>query len=211
MKTPGRFISIEGGDGSGKSTQAKKLAATLKKRGIAVTMTREPGGSPGAEDIRALLVNGKPGRWDGLSETLLLYAARHDHVEHTIKPALAQGRWVISDRFADSTYAYQGAGQGMDRETIRRIESVSIGSFKPALTIVLDLPAGEGLKRAAGRGAGESRYEHFDRKFHEKLRQGYLDIARKAHDRCVVIDAAKDEKTVAEEIFAVVAARFALK
>ncbi|MGB8601313.1 MAG: dTMP kinase, partial [Rhizomicrobium sp.] len=140
MATSGHFITFEGGDGSGKTTQIKALAAALEARGIAVTLTREPGGSPGAEDIRTLLVTGTPGRWDPLSETLLLYAARHDHVVRVIKPALAEGKWVLCDRFSDSTYAYQGAGGGLNRETIRRIESVSIEDFKPELTLVLDLP-----------------------------------------------------------------------
>ena len=151
-KKPGRFITLEGGEGAGKSTQAKRLAAALEARGISTVITREPGGSPGAEDIRKLLVQGETGRWVPLTETLLLYAARADHVARTIKPALAQGQWVICDRFADSSYAYQGAAAGLDRETIRRIESVAIGDFKPDFTLILDLPSEEGLKRANKRG-----------------------------------------------------------
>ena len=210
MTEPGRFISFEGGEGAGKSTQARRLAAALEKRGISCVITREPGGSVGAEDIRKLLVNGEPGRWDGLTETLLLYAARADHVARTIKPAMEHGRWVLCDRFADSSWAYQGAGRGIDRETVRRIESVAIGDFKPELTFVLDLPAEEGLKRANARASAESRFEQFDIGFHERLRQAFLEIARRAPDRCTVIDAGADENTVAEAIWAAAAARFAL-
>ncbi len=210
MTEPGRFISFEGGEGAGKSTQARRLAAALEKRGISCVITREPGGSSGAEEIRNLLVNGEPGRWDALTETLLLYAARADHVARTIKPAMEQGRWVLCDRFADSSYAYQGAGRGLDRETVRRIESVAIDDFKPDLTFVLDLPAEEGLKRANARASTESRFEQFDIGFHERLRQAFLDIARRSPDRCRVIDAAADENTVAQAIWKATAARFAL-
>ena len=210
MTEQGRFISFEGGEGAGKSTQARRLTAALEKRGISCVITREPGGSAGAEEIRNLLVNGDPGRWEALTETLLLYAARADHVARTIKPALARGHWAICDRFADSTYAYQGAGRGLDRETVRRIEAVAIGDFKPDCTFVLDLPAEEGLKRANARASTEMRFEQFDIGFHERLRQAFLDIARRAPDRCRVIDASADEDTVAQAIWKAVAARFAL-
>jgi len=212
MKTDrGRFISLEGGDGTGKTTQAKLLAAALEQSGHRCLISREPGGSPGAEDIRALLVNGQPGRWDALTETLLLYAARHDHIERTIKPALAAGRWVVCDRFSDSTYAYQGAGGGVNRETIRRIESVSIGDFKPELTIVLDFPVEEGLQRTRARATLETRFEQFDGAFHERLRQAFLDLARRTPARYVIVGAAADAATVAAEIWSVVAKRFALE
>ena len=210
MTGQGRFISFEGGEGAGKSTQARRLAAALEKHGISCVITREPGGSPGAEEIRKLLVNGEPGRWEALTETLLLYAARADHVARTIKPAIEQGRWVLCDRFADSSWAYQGVGRGLDRETVRRIESVAIGDFKPELTLVLDLPAEEGLRRADARASAESRFEQFDVDFHERLRQAFLDIAKRAPDRCRVIDASADENTVAQAIWKAVAARFAL-
>src|SRR5215475_6764567 len=156
----GRFITLEGGEGGGKSTQAKRLAKALEAKGLTVLVTREPGGSPGAEEIRALLVNGAPGRWDALTETLLVYAARADHVGRTIGPALLADRWVISDRFTDSTYAYQGAGRGLARETIRRIDSIVLDDFKPELTLVLDLEVETGLQRAASRGKAESRFEN---------------------------------------------------
>jgi dTMP kinase len=210
-KKVGKFVSIEGGEGAGKSTQAKKLAAALKKCGIDCLVTREPGGSKGAEEIRKLLVEGKPGRWDALTETLLFFAARHDHVENTIKPALAEGTWIICDRFADSTYAYQGAGGGLDRETVRRIESVAIRDFKPDLTLILDQPVEIGLERANARAGKETRFEQFGTAFHEKMRAGFLDIAKRARERCVVIDATGSEADVAEKVFAAVAARFGIK
>jgi dTMP kinase len=206
----GRFITLEGGEGGGKSTQAKRLAKALEARGKAVLLTREPGGSPGAEDIRALLVNGAPGRWDVLTETLLIYAARADHVGRTIGPALLAEKWVISDRFSDSTYAYQGAGRGLARETIRRIDAIVLDDFKPDFTLVLDIDTETGLKRAHARGGGESRFENFDLGFHEKLRQAFIDIAKRNPDRCALIDAAQDEDTVADAIWAAVARRFGL-
>lgn len=207
---PARFITFEGGEGAGKSTQARRLCAALESRGIHSIATREPGGSPGAEDIRRLLVEGEPGRWDPLTETLLLFAARADHISRTIGPALEQNRWVVCDRFTDSTYAYQGLARGLARETIRRIETIAIGDFRPDLTLILDLPAEEGLKRAGARGANEARFEKFDGGFHERLRKAFLDIARRAHERCVVIDASAPPEAVAAQIWAVVAKRFAI-
>ena len=206
----GRFITLEGGEGGGKSTQLKRLVAALQAKGIAALATREPGGSPGAEEIRALLVNGAPGRWDALTETLLVYAARADHVGRTIGPALLAEKWVICDRFADSTYAYQGAGRGLARETIRRIDSVVLDDFKPDFTLILDIDVETGLKRAGLRGDKESRFENFDRDFHERLRQAFIEIGKRHPDRCVLIDAAQSEDTVAAAIWAAVARRFGL-
>jgi dTMP kinase len=206
----GRFITLEGGEGSGKSTQTERLAKALAAKGLSVLVTREPGGSPGAEEIRALLVTGAPGRWDALTETLLVYAARADHVGRTIGPALIAEQWVVCDRFTDSTYAYQGAGRGLARETIRRIDSLVLDDFKPDLTLMLDLDVETGLKRAASRGGAESRFENFDRDFHERLRQAFLEIAKRNPDRCVLIDATQDEEAVASSIWAAVARRFGL-
>lgn len=206
----GQFITLEGGEGAGKSTQTRRLAAALDARGVESIVTREPGGSPGAEDIRNLLVNGEPGRWDALTEMLLLFAARADHVSRTIRPALDAGKFVICDRFTDSTYAYQGVGRGTPRETIRRIESVVLEDFKPDMTLILDLPVEEGLKRAGARGGSETRFENFDTDFHERLRQAFLDIARRSPDRCVIIDAAAGEDDVAQAIWDAVSRRFAL-
>jgi dTMP kinase len=205
-----QFITLEGGEGTGKSTQAKRLAAKLGERGIDAIVTREPGGSAGAEQIRELFVHGEPGRWSALTETLLVFAARVDHVEKTIKPALASGKWVICDRFTDSTYAYQGVARGTDREIIRRVQSAAIGDFKPGLTLVLDLPVSVGLERAKARSGSENRFEQFDAAFHEKLRQAFLDIAKKNGDRCVVIDASGSEEQVADLIWQTAAKRFSL-
>ncbi len=206
----GRFITLEGGEGSGKSTQVRRLAAALQAKGMSILTTREPGGSPGAEEIRTLLVNGAPGRWDALTETLLVYAARADHVVRTIGPALLAETWVICDRFTDSTYAYQGAGRGLARETIRRIDSVVLDDFKPDFTLMLDIDVETGLKRAGARGGAESRFENFDRDFHERLRQAFIEIAKRHPDRCALIDAAQGEDDVAAAIWAAVARRFGL-
>jgi dTMP kinase len=210
VKSLARFITLEGGEGAGKSTQTNKLSAALKKRGISSITTREPGGSPGAEEIRDLIVHGQPGRWDTLTETLLIFAARADHVAKTIKPALADKKWVISDRFTDSTFAYQGAGRSLARETIRRLETIVLDDFRPDLTLILDLPVEAGLARAAARGQGANRFENFDVEFHERLRQAFLTIAKRSRDRCTVIDASADVDTVADAIWNTVAKRFKL-
>jgi len=210
MSKAPRFITLEGGDGSGKSTQIKRLAAELKKRRIDAIATREPGGSPGAEDIRNLVLNGDPDRWDSLTEALLMFAARANHVSHTIKPALMTKKWVICDRFTDSTYAYQGAGHGLARETIRRMEALVLGDFRPDLTLILDIPVEQGLARTGGR-TRDMRFEAFDTDFHERMRQCYLTIARKDPMRCEVIDASQDEDAVAKAIWQAVAKRYKLR
>jgi dTMP kinase len=208
--SPGRFITLEGGEGTGKSTQVRRLGERLREKGIDVVLTREPGGSPGAEQIRKLVVEGDGARWTPITETLLVYAARADHVARTIGPALAQGRWVISDRFNDSSFAYQGAGRGVPRETIRRIDAVVLDDFQPDLTLVLDLPVDVGLARAGSRGGSETRFESLGSDFHERMRQAFLDIARRQPDRCRLVDAAEDEDSVAAAIWAAVQKRFNL-
>jgi len=208
--TSGRFITLEGGEGTGKSTQVRRLAAALDAKGIKTLTTREPGGSPGAEQIRKLMVEGDPGRWDAITETLLAYAARADHVARTIGPALMAGTWVICDRFSDSTFAYQGAGRGLDRETIRRIDSAVLDDFSPDLTLILDMDVKRGLERALARGDTENRFEKFGADFHERLRQAFLDMARRHPDRCRVIDAGGTEDQVAEAILSAVSRRFDL-
>lgn len=212
MAKAGRFITFEGGEGSGKSTQLRRLSASLEKRGIAHIVTREPGGSPGAEDIRELVLKGDPARWDPLTEALLFYAARADHTERTIKPALAKGQWVICDRYSDSSYAYQGGGRGLARETVRRIEAIAINDFKPDLTLILDMPVEIGLKRSLDRhGNTETRFEEMDVSLHERMRKTFLDIAKRASDRCVVIDANRDIDSVEAAVFQVVKKRFRIK
>jgi len=206
-----RFITLEGGEGAGKSTQARRLAKALEARGVAVRLTREPGGSPGAEEIRRLLVEGAPGRWDALTETLLLFAARADHLGHTIRPALAAGQWVICDRFTDSTYAYQGAGRDVDENTIAAIETATTANFRPDLTLILDVPVEEGLSRANARGPHEARFENFDRAFHERLRDYFQALAQRERRRCVLIDGSGPPDTVGAAIWEAVAKRFALQ
>ncbi|MEN8197114.1 MAG: dTMP kinase [Pseudomonadota bacterium] len=207
---PGRFITLEGGEGGGKSTQARRLAGALESEAGEVLLTREPGGSPGAEQIRGLLVDGEVHRWDAVTETFLHFAARRDHLVNTVQPALARGTWVISDRFADSTMAYQGYGHGVDTQAIAELYRICVGSLKPDLTLILDLPVEAGLARAAGRGGGEDRYERMDVAFHERLRQGFLEIAGRDPARCVVVDAARGEDEVHAQIIAAVRERMAL-
>ena len=195
----GRFITLEGGEGAGKSTQIARLSDWLRQKGRTVVTTREPGGSPGAEMIRKLLVEGPAERWDGTTEALLHFAARRDHLRSTVWPALKRGDWVISDRFADSTVAYQGHGHGLDRGTLERLYHVAVGEFRPDLTLILDLPIDAGLARAAARRGSETRYESLPAEFHERVRAGFLEIARREPGRCVVIDATQgiDAVTVA--------------
>jgi dTMP kinase len=205
--TRGRFITLEGGEGSGKSTQAERLASRLRKAGIDVVGTREPGGAAGAEEIRRLLVAGDTGRWQPMTEALLHYAARCEHAAQTIRPALRLGSWVVCDRFADSTMAYQGYGYRLGREIIERLHEMAVGPLTPDLTLILDLPVEIGFARIAGREGGEDRYERMDRAFHERLRAGFLDIARREPERCVVIDAARAVDDVAVAIAAAVTRR----
>ena len=206
--TRGRLITLEGGEGAGKTVQAARLRAALEARGVETLATREPGGSPGAEEIRRLLVSGPVERWDPLTEAMLHAAARRDHVRHTIEPALARGQWVVSDRFVDSMVVYQGYGQGADLEDLERLTALSLGGFEPDLTVVLDLPAAAGLGRAGARaGDRSSRYERMGAGFHKRVRQGFLARAQAEPTRCAVVDAAADRDAVSRAILAVVAQR----
>jgi dTMP kinase len=204
---PGRFITLEGGEGAGKSTQIARLSEWLEARGRDVITTREPGGAPGAEMIRKLLVEGPAERWDGTTEALLHFAARRDHLRSTVWPALERGAWVVSDRFADSTRAYQGYGHGLDLEALDRLYEVAVDGFHPDLTIILDLPVETGLARAAARRGTETRYESLPRDFHERVRKGFLEIASNEPKRCAVVDASKDIDAIAQAVVAVVAER----
>ncbi|HUL10302.1 MAG TPA: dTMP kinase [Candidatus Acidoferrum sp.] len=206
----GRFITLEGGEGAGKSTQIKLLAARLRERGIDVVQTREPGGATGAERIRELLVKGDADRWTPIAETLLHYAARADHLDRTIRPALAAGRWVICDRFADSTTAYQGYGHGVSLDVIDSLFKAVVGETAPDLTVILDLPAEQGLQRATGRAGQENRYEQMAVDFHRRLRDGFLAIARRNPQRCAVIDASRALDAVQSDILAEVRRRLGL-
>lgn len=203
----GRFITLEGGEGAGKSTQIARLADWLRARGREVVTTREPGGAPGAEMIRKILVEGPAERWDGVTEALLHFAARRDHLRVTVWPAVKRGAWVISDRFADSTRAYQGYGHGLDAAVLDRLHDVAVGSFRPDLTLVLDLPVEMGLARAGARRGPETRYESLPRDFHERVRTGFLEIAHGEPGRCAVVDASRDVESVTAAIAAIVAER----
>ncbi|MEE8294748.1 MAG: dTMP kinase [Sphingomonadales bacterium] len=208
----GNFITFEGGDGTGKSTQIARLETRLKDRGLLTVTTREPGGSPGAEQIRKLLLTGDLGRWDETSEALLFSAARRNHVETLIKPALKVGNWVLCDRFSDSTMAYQGIAGGMGRDLINTLNHQAIGDFEPDLTLVLDLPYEEGLKRSGARTAGdqdpEDRFERKGEEFHGKLRLAFLEIAALNPNRCQIIDATGSEQEVGARIWKCVEGKF---
>ncbi len=215
----GRFITFEGGEGAGKSTQIQRLAARLREDGHRVLTTREPGGSPGAEALRGLLVKGEADRWDAMSETLLLYAARRDHLTKIILPARAEGQMVLCDRYYDSTMVYQGLGQGLGLKAVGAVHDLALGDLGPAavtpdLTLIFDIPVEQGLARArsrleiptggeaetTGETAPENRYEEMDRAFHERLRQGFLQIAASDPGRCRVLDATGPADRITEQI-----------
>lgn len=197
--TLSRFITFEGIDGSGKSTQARLLAAYLKSKGIDVVLTREPGGSPGAEEIRRLLVEGAPDRWSGETEILLFTAARRDHLEKTIRPALDRGAVVISDRFADSTRVYQGAARGDLRDIVDRLHDTVVG-LEPDLTFVIDMDPGEALSRGLARQSGEDRFEDMGQSFQERLRSGFHDLVQANPGRCHMIDGQRDPDAIAHDV-----------
>jgi dTMP kinase len=207
LTTRGKFITFEGGEGAGKSTQIGLLADTLRRAGIDPVLTREPGGSPGAEAIRTLLLGGLDEGWDATTEALLVSAARRDHVRRKIEPALEAGRWVLCDRFADSTTAYQGFAGGTPEAELETLYRIAVGSLRPDLTLILDLPVEIGLARAASRRAGQDRFERRGADFHERLRAGFLEVARREPARCAVIDAARDVAAVHRDILQTVSSR----
>jgi dTMP kinase len=206
----GRFVSFEGGEGSGKSTQIRILAERLDAAKLRAIVTREPGGSPGAEIIRHLLLSGMGKLLGPDAETLLFAAARDDHVRTVIRPALSQGVWVLCDRFSDSTRAYQGRLGKVAPELMNAMERVTIGNLKPDLTLILDVPVEVGMQRAAARRAGGApdRFEAEDVKFHQQLRDAYRQIAADEPKRCVLIDANADANTVAASVWAALRDRF---
>lgn len=202
----GVFISFEGIDGSGKSTQARVLFDALRAQGFATHLTREPGGSAGAEDIRALVLNGAADRWSPETELLLFTAARRDHLEKTIRPRLAAGEVVICDRFADSTRIYQGITRGDLREAVDALHSLMIG-IEPDLTVLIDIPAEAGLARATARAGSDMRFEGMGLAVQQAARTGFLDLAAANPTRFVVIDGARDQASVARDVWNVAAAR----
>ena len=206
----GRFVSFEGGEGSGKSTQIKTLAERLNAARLRAIVTREPGGSPGAEIIRHLVLSGMGKLLGAEAETLLFAAARDDHVRTVIEPALSQGLWVLCDRFSDSTRAYQGSLGNVSPVLLNAMERVTIGDLKPDMTIILDVPVETGMQRAAARrGSGApDRFEAEDLRFHQQLREAYRQIAADEPQRCVLIDANADPGTVAASVWAALRERF---
>ncbi|WP_219321522.1 dTMP kinase [Methylovirgula sp. HY1] len=205
----GAFITLEGGEGTGKTTQARHIAERLRGKGIAAVTTREPGGSPRAEILRDVLLSGALKHLGPETEAIVFSAARIDHIDHMIDPALAAGTWVICDRFADSTRVYQGNFGGVDPAFLRRLEHVTLNGLQPDLTLILDLPPAIGLARAATRRGSEAsdRFESEGIAFHEALRQAYLEIAAAEPKRCIVVDAMRSEDEVAQAIWDVITSR----
>ena len=206
MPGTGRFLSFEGIDGSGKSTQARLLAQALRDAGHAVTLTREPGGSPGAEEIRRLVLEGDPDRWSAETEILLFTAARRDHLEKTIRPALEKGTIVITDRFADSTRVYQGITRGDLRATVDRLHDLMIGT-EPDLTLLIDIAPATGLSRAVARQGSEQRFEDMGLTMQTAMRAGFLALAQANPARFVVVDGARDAQAVAADVLRTALAR----
>lgn len=206
----GFFITFEGGEGAGKSTQTRLLSDYLGAAGYPCVLTREPGGSTGAEEIRNLVLKGAVNRWDAMTETLLMFAARRDHLVHTIWPALAENKTVICDRFADSTMAYQGMGyteNGVGRKAVEQIYETVVGDFKPDLTIILDMPVEIGVERSLKRDSNANRYERMGLDFHRNLRQAFLKIAKKDPKRCAVVNAERSIEEIHAEIINIVEKR----
>lgn len=203
----GKFVTLEGGEGVGKTTLIQGLTHELADRDIDVVVTREPGGTPGAELLRDLLLNGEVERWSARTEALLMYAARVDHVERRIKPALARGAWVLCDRFADSTRAYQGVAGGLQAPELAKLESFALGDFRADLTLVVDLDPVTGRQRTIERGEKITRFEKFDIDYHKRLRRAFLEIATEEPERCAILDGSKSQAEVLRAAIAAVDAR----
>ena len=197
---PGRFISFEGGEGAGKTTQAKSIASALENRGLEVVMTREPGGTFGAEAIRELVISGDHARWSGMTELLLVYAARLDHVQKLIKPALERGAWVLCDRFIDSSMAYQGYARGLGRDKVNAVNDTALGDFKPDLTIVFDIDPILAQGRVKTRGEALNRFDTEGLDFHKSIRAAFLDIGKLEPKRVKIIDAASSRGAITAQI-----------
>jgi dTMP kinase len=205
----GRFVTLEGGEGAGKSTQAGLLAAVLRGHGIDPVLTREPGGTEGAEAIRELIVHGPAERWRPLAELYLFLAAREDHLHRAVLPALERGAWVVCDRFADSSRVYQGLAGGLGLDLVDNLQAPLLGPHRPDLTVILDLPVDVGMARCSARGA-MARFEAMGRAYHERVRAGFLDLAEREPGRMAVVDAAGDEAAVATAVWRTVTGRLGL-
>lgn len=218
MSGTGKFISFEGGEGCGKTTQLKLLAETLTVKGISLIATRELGGTPGAEALRPVMQSGDTDRWDAVSEALIVYAGRHDHTVRKIKPTLAAGQWVLSDRYFDSSWVYQGYAAGQPLENLKTIQNIAIGDFKPDLTLIFDIDVETGLKRAMHDAnqrvlafiEENTRFERKGHEFHQRVRDGFLTILANNPERCVRIDAAGSIAEVQARVWQVVRERFTL-
>lgn len=205
-----RLIALEGVDGGGKGVQSRRLAAAFEAAGEPIVLTREPGGSPAAERIRGLLVEGEPDQWDSMTELMLVYAARRAHLRDTIWPALEAGRWVVSDRFADSSRAFQGIAGGLGLELVDRVHEIVVGAFEPALVLILDLDERIALERAERRGDDENRFERKGPSYQAEVRAAFLEIARRDPERYRVVDGNRDRDAISREIVALTNARFGL-
>ena len=208
--SPNRMIVIDGVDGSGKGVQSRRLLQALVDSDQTAVLTREPGGSPAAEDIRALLVKGDPEKWDSMTELLLMYAARRSHLRDTIWPALELGKWVISDRFADSSRAFQGIAGNLGLDIVERIHRTVVGNFEPELVLILDIPESIALSRARDRGGDEDRFEKKGANYHARVREAFLQIAASDQRQYQVINANQNMDQVSDDIIAIVNGRFGL-
>ncbi len=206
-----RMIVVDGVDGSGKGVQTRRLLQSLTDADQAAILTREPGGSPAAEDIRALLVNGEPEKWDDMTELLLMYAARRAHLRDTLWPALDAGLWVISDRYADSSRAFQGIAGNLGLDTVEQLHSIVAGDFEPALVLILDIPESIALERARRRGGGEDRFEKKGASYHARVRDAFRQIAATDSRRYRIIDAEQSMDRVSEDIVTAINQHFGLE
>lgn len=206
--TRGKFITFEGGEGAGKTTQAERLCEAIERNGHETLLTREPGGTFGAEAIRELVLSGTHERWSGMTEFLLMYAARLDHIEKLIKPALERGVWVVSDRFSDSTFAYQGYARGVDLERIKTVHDAVMNGFQPDITFLFDIDPILSQKRVQARGEELTRFDSETLDFHKTIRDAFLDIAKQSPERIQIIDAENSRDAIATDILRGVADRF---
>ncbi len=206
-----RMIVVDGIDGSGKGVQSRRLLQSLLDAGEQAILTREPGGSPAAEEIRRLLVEGDPAKWDSLTELLLMYAARRAHLRDTVWPALAAGKWVVSDRYADSSRAFQGIAGQLGLELVEQVHAIVVGDFEPALVLILDLPEDIALLRTQGRGGGEDRFENKGRDYHARVRTAFRQIVQANPQQYELIDAGQDMDRVSEDIVDAVNRRLGLE
>lgn len=208
MTKAGKFITLEGGEGAGKTTQGERLVSALNAAGIETVLTREPGGTFGAEAIRDLVLSGTKDKWSGMTELLLMYAARIDHVEKLIRPALARGAWVISDRFADSSMAYQGYARGLGAENVSAVHKAVMGGFEPDLTILFDIDPILTMKRVETRGEDLSRFDSETIEFHKTIQTAFIEIAKENEDRFFTLDAAEPRDAVHQHILFAVSSKF---